>query len=164
MNHRRVTQRADLSVEKCAELRFMKAKTNKSLNRTAFSAFTGYFPTTPTEAQVLAACVSHEPMSAQITLHWRHLDLTTLGYANKGLNIHHKSHFVNMHFYHFNRTMILHWSNYRNQFHKTTNFVSQSHTEGAVEAFRHVKKEDMKTTRCHKDRQSCGVDLIRGKN
>jgi len=79
MNHRRVTQRADLSMEKCAELHFMKAKTNKSLNRTASSAFTGYFPTTPAEAQVSAACVPHEPMSVQITVHQRYLDLTTLG-------------------------------------------------------------------------------------
>lgn len=38
--------------------------------------------------------------------------------------------------------------------------LSQSHTKGAVEPFRHVKKEDMKTTRCHKDRQFCGVALI----
>lgn len=81
-------------MEKCAELQFMKAKTNKSLNRTAFSAFTGYFPTTPTEAQVLAACVSHEPMSAQITLHLRYIDLTTLGYANERLNIHQEVFYI----------------------------------------------------------------------
>ncbi len=67
MNHRRVTQRADLSMEKCAELQFMKAKTNKSLNRTAFSAFTGYFPTTPVQARFGSMCVCYEPMSVQKT-------------------------------------------------------------------------------------------------
>ncbi len=91
MNHRRVIQRADLSMEKCAELQFMKAKTNKSLNRTnRLLCLQGAFPLHPCK-HVSAACVYVMSPCLYNTMEYNaDLHPKTQGVTNKWFNTHHE--------------------------------------------------------------------------